>query len=136
MAAKFYQTPWSAQFTLNNGHSTTLQTIATLTAITRINQIIVTSTDTAAREIQLVATIGSNDQILGTFNIPLRSGDTTAAFPVLLLKSASWDLNNDISNNKVLDLPSGAVIKVKAVTTAVTSTKFINFLLTGEQDIA
>lgn len=136
MAAKFYQTPWSAQFTLNNGHSTTLQTIATLTALTKITHILVSSTDTAARDIQLVATIGANDQILGTFSIPLRSGDTTAAFPVLLLKSASWDLNNDIANNKVLELPSGAILKVKASTAAVTSTKFINFLFSGEQDVA
>jgi hypothetical protein len=47
-----------------------------------------------------------------------------------------WDLNNDISNNKVLELPSGAVLKAKILTSAITSTRFINLLFTGSQDVA
>jgi hypothetical protein len=135
MAAKFFQTPFSAQLQLLPAHTTVLQTITTLTGYTCIDSIIVTSTDTAAKDLQLVATIGGTDYILGTFAIPLRSGDTNAAPVVMLLKSAMWDLNNDISNNKVLELPSGTVLKAKAGTT-ITAAKVINIIITGSQDVA
>jgi hypothetical protein len=135
MAAKFFQTPFSAQLQLLPAHTTVLQTITTLTGYTCIDSIIVTSTDTAAKDLQLVATIGGTDYILGTFAIPLRSGDTNAAPAVMLLKSAMWDLNNDISNNKVLELPSGTVLKAKAGTT-ITAAKVINIIITGSQDVA
>jgi hypothetical protein len=135
MAAKFFQNVFSAQLQLTPAHTTTLQTIATLSGYTCIDAIYVTSTDTAAKDLQLVATISSVDYVLGTFNIPLRSGDTNAAPVVSLLKASMWDLNNDISNNKVLELPSGAVLKAKAGST-ITAAKVINILITGSQDVA
>lgn len=132
MAAVFFQNAFSAEVQILPADTTVLKTVATLSAFTRITQILVTSTDTAAKDIQLVATISGTDYILGTFAIPLRSGDTNAAPTVQLLKSSQWgDLNNDISNNKVLDLKSGAVLKVKAGTT-VTAAKVISIVITGE----
>jgi len=141
MAAKFYQTPWSAPIQLLPADTTVLKTVATITAPTRINQIIVTSTDTGAKDIQLVATIGGADYILGTFAIPLRSGDTNAAPTVMLLKSTQWglELNNDIGNNKVLDIIGSVgtpvTLKVKAGS-SVTAAKAINILFSGAQDVA
>lgn len=131
MAAQFFQSAFSAQVQLLPAHTTSLQTVTTLTTFTRINQILVSSTDSSAKDIQLVATISSTDYILGTFSIPANSGNTNNVPLVSVLKSAQWDLNNDIANNKVLDLPSGAIIKAKAGTT-ITAAKVINILITGE----
>jgi len=133
MAAVFFQNAFSAEVQLLPADTTVLKTVATLSAFTRITQILVTSTDTAAKDIQLVATISGTDYILGTFAIPLRSGDLNTAPTVMLLKSSQWgnELNNDIANNKVLDLKSGTVLKVKAGTT-VTTAKVISILFTGE----
>lgn len=133
MAAQFFQTAFSAQVQLLPADTTALKTVATLSSFTRITQILVTSTDSAAKDIQLVATIGGTDYILGIFAIPLRSGDLNTAPTVMLLKNSQWglELNNDIANNKVLDLPSGAVLKVKAGST-VTTAKVISILFTGE----
>lgn len=134
MPAQFYQTPWDAQFTLNNSHSTNLQTIATLTSMVRIDQILISSTTAGAKDLQLVATIGSNDVILGTFSIPANTGNLNNVATLMLLRSAQWgvELNNDIANNKVLTLPSGAILKAKVLSSAITSGQLIHMLFTGE----
>lgn len=134
MAAQFYQIPWGAQFTLNNSHGTTLQTIATLTAAVKIDQILVSGTNSGAKDVQLIATIGGNDQILGTFSIPANSGNLNNVATLMLLRHAQWgvELNNDIANNKILSLPSGTVLKARVLTSAITSGQLIHMLFTGE----
>lgn len=134
MPAQFYQTPWGAQFTLNNSHSTNLQTIATLTAMVKIDQILISSTTAGAKDLQLVATIGANDMPLGTFSIPANTGNLSNVATLMLLRSAQWgvELNNDIANNKILSLPSGTVLKAKVLTSAITSGQLIHMLFTGE----
>jgi hypothetical protein len=115
-----------------------LQTIATISAPTRINKILVSTTDTA-KDVQLVATIGGTDYILVTASIATNSGSSSAAPTVSLLDNSMWSLNNDISNNKVLELIGsvGTPITLKAKAgTNIASTKVINILMTGQQDIA
>jgi hypothetical protein len=132
MAAQFFQSAFSAQVQLLPADTTVLKTVTTLTTFTRITQIIVTSTDSSARDLQLVATIGGTDYILNTISIPANSGNTNSVQAVMLLRSAQWnELNNDIANNKVLELPSGTVIKVKVGTT-ITAARVISIVMTGE----
>lgn len=132
MAAVFFQTAWSAAFQLVPAHTTVLQTVATLTSFTRITQMIVTSNETSARDLQLVATIGGTDYILNTVSIPSNAGVASNVQSVFYLRSAQWnELNNDIANNKVLELPSGTVIKVR-VLVGITSSRSVNIVMTGE----
>lgn len=98
---------------------------------TKIESIIVSSTDTSNRDIALYLTISSVNYLLATVSIPLDSGNTNSVIPVDLLRSNSlaglaWDANG----NKFLYVANGATLGVSALTT-VTSTKSIQFVAQG-----
>jgi hypothetical protein len=110
--------------------TTTLKTLVTPPANgCKIESILVTSTDTANKDLQLVVTISSVDYVLATFQCPLNSGfvNNVVTFNALQHAQVVNSLPQDVNGNKVLWLASGAVLKVKALTT-VTAAKSIQLI--------
>jgi hypothetical protein len=98
---------------------------------TKIEAITVASTDTSARDLQLVLTISSVDYILATVSIPANSGNTNALPAVDILRHAQWTgLSYDSNGNKILYVANGSVLNVKTLTT-VTAAKEIDVLAIG-----
>lgn len=93
----------------------------------------VTSTDTAARILQVFINIGGGgtDLLAGSVKIPIASGSDGATAAVDVLRSAlvSW-LSCDAYGNKVFNAEAGTTIKV-STTTAITSAKTIQMLGEG-----
>src|SRR5574340_560924 len=110
-----------------NADASNLKTLCTgATNGSKIESITVASTDTAARDLQLVMTISAVDYILATVSIPANSGNTNALAAVDILRSALWPgLSYDSNGNKILYVASGAVLKVKSLAT-VTAAKEID----------
>lgn len=112
--------------------TTSLKTLCTAGANgTKIERITVTSTDTSAKDLQLVVTSGGTDYIIGTASIPANSGNTNALPTVSLLEHAQFvGLAGDANGNKYLYLAAGAVLKAKALS-AVTTARAINIFVQG-----
>ena len=108
----------------------TLYTAGTNDAI--VKAINVQSTDTAARVVQLWVNDGATDFLIGSVNIPLRSGDNgTAATIDLLGGTLMPSLPYDASGKRILTLPAGYILKVNSQAT-VTSAKEITFVCMAE----
>lgn len=98
---------------------------------TKIEAITVASTDTAARDVQLIMTISAVDYILSTASIPANSGNTNALPAIDILRHAQWPgLSYDSNGNRIIYVASGAVLNIKALTT-VTAAKEIDALAIG-----
>jgi hypothetical protein len=111
-----------------NADASNLKTIITPGANgARVDSLLVSSTDTSARDLQLVVTKGGVDYILGTLSVPANTGNTNALAMLNALAHANIGpfLINDLNGNKILFLESGSVLKAKTLTT-VTSARFIN----------
>jgi len=109
--------------------TTTFKTLVTADADgTRIDNIFVTSTDTSAKDLQFVVTISAVDYIIGTLSIPANSGNTNALPIIGVFQSTQFaGLAVDVNGNRVLFLGSGAVLKVKALS-SVTAAKVISVI--------
>lgn len=108
--------------------TTSLKTIYTgATDGSRVDNILITSTDTSAKDVQLVVTISGTDYVLGTISVPANSGFTNSVVTLNMLAHANMTsaLNADNNGNKFLFLASGSILKIKALTT-VTAAKAIN----------
>jgi hypothetical protein len=113
--------------------TTTLKTLYTAGADgSTIENILVSSTDTAARDLQFVITVSAVDYILGTLTIPINSGNTAAVAPVSVFKHANFVsiLTIDTNGNAILRLPAGSVLRVK-VLVAVTAAREISITCQG-----
>ena len=109
--------------------TTTLKTIVTAgTDGTLVNELLVSSTDTSARDLQLYVTISAVDYLLGTVSIPANSGNTNA-LPTIGVFDGNQisSLQIDNSGHRFLQLGSGAVLKAKVLTT-VTAAKAISII--------
>lgn len=97
-----------------------------------VKAINVQSTDTAARVVQLWVNDGSTDFLIGSVNIPLRSGDNgTAATIDLLGGTLMPSLPYDANGKRILPLPAGYILKVNSQAT-VTAAKEITFVCMAE----
>jgi hypothetical protein len=84
----------------------------------KIENIIATNTDTAAAyALTLAIVTGGTSYIIGTINVPLSSGNTTAAPAVSLINNANLPLPKDSNGNPYIYLGSGSVLKVNSGTT-------------------
>lgn len=111
--------------------STVKSLVAGGTNGTKIESLSIASTDTAARDVQLVMTISSVVYVLATINIPLNSGNTNAIPSVDVLRNAQWPgLSYDAFGNKILYVANGTTLGIKALTT-VTTAKEIDVIATG-----
>lgn len=109
--------------------TTTLKTLLTPAADgTRIEAILINSSDTSAKDIQFTITKGGVDLPLVTISIPANTGFTSSVPGINALAHANFvGLCVDGNGNKYLDLESGSVLKVKALST-VTTAKAISFI--------
>jgi hypothetical protein len=113
--------------------TTTLKTLYTAGANgSKIDNILVTSTDTASRDLQLVVTISAVDYIIGTFSVPANSGNTNSLVTLNALAHPQLvnALSVDNNGNRCLFLATGAVLKVKSLAN-VTSARVISLVAQG-----
>lgn len=114
--------------------TTTLKTLFTADADgSRIDNIFVSSTDTSAKDLQFVVTISAVDYVVGTLSIPANSGFTNSVPLVSVFGHSQFAaLNSDVNGNKHLFLASGAVLKVKALSTVTTAKAISIFAQCGD----
>lgn len=120
-------------FTANSATVTNLVSIATIGANgALIESITVANSDTAAYTLQLLfLPTGGTLQILGTFNIPLSAGFTTAAPPVQLLNATVMPgLPKDANNNSYILVPASGLLYV-GTTAQITTAKQISVVAVG-----
>ena len=97
----------------------------------RIDNIVVTSTDTSNRDLQFYITSGGTDYLIATLQAPQGSGNTNNVYPVNVFQSLPFAfLNYDPNGNKYLYLDSTDVLKVKCTAT-VTTAKVIQLVTFG-----
>ena len=97
----------------------------------KIDNLMVTNTDTGAYTVNIWITISATAYLIGTVSIPLSSGNTTAAPTVNLLNAANFTiLNTDAMGNHYLYLASGATLQVSSTTT-VAAAKALTFVAQG-----
>ena len=93
----------------------------------RIENIIISSTDTSARDLVFYITVGGTDYQICTVSCPINSGNTNAIFPLNLFQNVAFQgLCFDPNGNRYLYLDANATLKVKSATT-VTAAKVIAF---------
>ncbi len=104
--------------------TTTLKTLITAGSNgSRIDSIMASNTATAsASDLQFVITSGGVDYIIDTVQIPVNSGFTNAVVAVNILNHSTKFLwtTYDANGNRYMTLASGAVLKVKVLTTIAT----------------
>lgn len=113
--------------------TTTLKTLFTAGAQgSRVDNILVTSTDTASKDLQFVITYSAVDYVIGTLTIPANTGFTAAVVPISVFNHTNFInyLGVDANGNKNLFLPIGAVLKVKSLAT-LTAAKVISVICQG-----
>jgi hypothetical protein len=106
--------------------TTTLKTLVTAGANgTKIESLIITSTDTASRDLQFWLNDGTNSYLLGTVNAPISAGNTNAIPSVAAFLTTQLPvLPYDSNSNRYLYLKAGWTLKAGALV-AVTAAKTV-----------
>jgi hypothetical protein len=128
----FPQTLKNAVQSFANADGTTAKTVATGAANgSKIESLIVESTDTAARDIQVIINISSTAYQLTQISIPAGSGSNNSTPCVDVLKHAQFPgLASDALGNKYIYLANGNTLQI-AMATTVTAGKQINVFAQG-----
>lgn len=139
----FAQTPkmWAAPLVNGTGafvfaaaSSSTTNLVALVTAGANgstIESLMVTSSDTAAKDLILIIQLASVNYILTTLSIPANSGFTNALVPVDVFRHIQVPgLSFDVNGNRQLILPTGAVLYAGTLT-AVTAAKQVSVTAMG-----
>ena len=130
----FPQTINNTVVTIVNADASNLKTVYTAGAAgSRVENLLVTNTDTNPYTVQITVVISATNYLIGSVTVPLSAGNTTAA-PSVNLFSA---LNNfgpylckDSNGNPYLYLASGSTLKVNTTGT-VTAAKTVAFFCQG-----
>ena len=125
-------TSWGAILTSSSSITVPTALVPTTTNGARVDSLIVTTTNSAgALTFQLYKTVGSNQLLYATINIPLSSGSTTAALPINILSPALIPgLPVDGPGNPYIDLAPSDSLQIM-VTAAPASGKFLYAIATG-----
>lgn len=131
----YIQAPKTGVVNIANADASNLKTIYTGgTNGTILDSIIVTSTDTSARDLQFYITISAVDYLLVTISCPANSGNTNSISVLDVLNHARFSSTGyptyDPNGNKIFRLQASEILKVKALTT-VTSGKTISVIAKG-----
>lgn len=123
----YLQTAQDFQVQILPADTTANKTLVTAgTDGTKVLAIMVTSTDTSARDIQLKKTVGGTDYIIGTFSIPITAGFINSTPSVNLFNHTQMPyLPRDANGNPFIQLKTGTTLTVASLTT-VTAAKLIN----------
>lgn len=118
--------------TIVNGDAQTYKTVFTPGSNgSKIESIVVSSTDTSARDITVNFTISATNYQLSVVSIPITAGTVNSVPCVNLLASTQLPgLAKDANGNPYLYLASGTTLTVNAPVT-VTSAKTITFVVQG-----
>lgn len=114
--------------------TTTKKTLYTASANDAVlKSLTITSTDTAAQNVQIFVNDGTADRLLGTINVPANSGNngTVASVDGLtgnMLPGLSFDQNG----KRILPMKVGHILKVSSLVT-VTAAKQLDFFGTVEE---
>lgn len=117
-----------------NADGTTAKTLYTADADDAVvKAILLTSTDTAAQNVQIILNDGTTDRVLGTVPVAANAGTNGTVVGVDGL-SGTWlpGLPLDQQGKRVLALAANQVLKVKSVA-AVTATKTIDAVAVVEE---
>ena len=95
----------------------------------RINQIIVSTDDTAANNMKIIVNDGTNDATIGQVAIPASSGTTATAAVDVVASLTTVFSQVDNAGNVFFDLPKGWALKAQM--SAVTSGKSYNVVVNG-----
>lgn len=114
--------------------TTTKKTIYTASADDAVIKTLnITSTDTAAMNVQLYVNDGTADRLLGTIPVPALSGTNGTVISVDMLDGSKIPgLAYDMNGKRILALKAGAIVKV-AVLVTVTAAKQIDIYGTVEE---
>lgn len=128
----FPQTIINPILQLTNGTGTTVTAVfAGGTNGTKIESIIVTSTDTSARDLTFYLTVSATNYALTTITIPITAGTVNNVPSVNILGSVQMPgLARDSNGNPYIYIASGTTLSANAVTT-ITSAKVINIICQG-----
>lgn len=114
----------NAAITLVNGDGTTAKTLVSGGANgSRLKALHITSTDSVARTLQLIATIGAVDYVLGEIVVPVTAGTDGVTAAVSGLASSLIAALQTDGVSKFLDIANGTTLKIRpkvAVTAAQT----------------
>lgn len=121
---------WLAQ--ILPADTTALKTLITAGAQgSRLNSLILSSTDTTARDIQFWLTRSATNYLIGTVNIPVSAGNTNAAPSVNILGNLQIPgLAFDANGNPYVDLKAADVLSIACLTT-VTAAKAVSAIGCG-----
>jgi hypothetical protein len=112
---------------VNNASGTSAQTAYTAPAGgARIDKIIATSTDTSARDMQILL----NGNLIGTVSVPIGAGNTSGAAAKDVLADSNMVAPVDPYGNKVIYLSNGETLQV-LMPVAVTAAKQIVVTVMG-----
>lgn len=130
----FPQSIKNGQVQILPADTTTLKTIYTAAANgSVVSSILMSSTDTANKDVQFYVTIGGTDYLLATIQCPLNSGFTNALPLVSVLDHANFAQQIiDAHGNRCLYLASGSVLKAKALSTVTTAKAISLFAQVGD----
>lgn len=112
--------------------STNLVTVYTATGDgCRIDNIIIQSTDTSAKDMALYLNIGGTDYQIGMLSVLANSGNTNAIPSMALMSHSQFPIFTQDSNlNRFILMASGDILKVK-MGSAITAAKQINVIIQG-----
>lgn len=107
--------------------TTSLKTLVTAGANgSRVSSIVVSTTDTTTRDLQLWLTRSATSYLIGTVNIPLSAGNVNSAPSINILGNSQIPgLPLDANGNPYIDLKAADVLAI-ATTTTVTAAKAEN----------
>lgn len=98
---------------------------------TKVESLMLASTDTTSRDVQFWMNNGSIDLLLCTISAVLNSGNTNAVPTIDVFRHAQWpSLSYDSNGNRILYVASGCILKV-ACTGTVTAAKEIDIVGCG-----
>lgn len=117
---------------IQNADASNIKTLVTGgTNGTKVESIIVSSTDTSARDVNIYITVSSVNYLLTTISIPINSGNANNIAATDILRSTQIPaLPFDNKGNKYIYIANGATLGF-ATTTTVTSGKEIDIFAQG-----
>lgn len=119
--------PKNGAVTIVPGDTTTKKTLYTAGASgAKLTNFVLTTDETAGREIAIWITIGGTDYLLGTVTLPLGAGFSAAVVPVNVFNS----LPHLIDPSGALILQASAILKIAALTT-ITAAKTVYAFVEG-----
>jgi hypothetical protein len=124
----FLGTPAYGRQTIANADGTSTKDLFTAGASgSQVQAIMITTDETAARDLKIYIYDGTNTDLIGVVNVPIGAGNTSG---VLAVNALDKSLLPWLPDDKVITLKAGFKIKI-AAGTAVTSGKTITVVALG-----